>query len=1190
MHLTKLKVYGFKSFQEKLSVDFNKGITAIIGPNGCGKTNVIDSIRWVFGEQRNKMLRSEKLEDLIFAGTAKRQPLNMAEVSLVINNEDKVLPTEYSEVMITRRIFRSGESEYRINKVPCRLKDINNLFMDTGLGSSAYSTIEGKMIDAILSEKPDERRFLFEEAAGISKYKRQRQDSLRQLEKTKHDLDRISDKVEETGRNVRILQRHVDKARRYKKNYTNLKDLEISYEKDSFDKEKQKVTEIRRQLDELEVKKAGVVAQRDTARLEVEQENLDVIEQEKKLQTAQESVNSITRMIQETESKYSLSLERIKNTESTIERLKNEIDGCENQITESSQLNTKIEKSLVEHLSQLEEGKDVLTERSERLSAFVNQLTEKRELAKQESSKQLEILGSISKNGNISTEIKAKIKHLENSLNEIHNEDLLLEKHIHDLEEEVSLTRAKFEIASEESKHLASSRDVLLQKIDAEDVKYHEIVEQEKELEARLIASRRQLDFLDSLNVTYEGYNTGTKSIMESRDSLPGIQGILADKINIKMPYVRAIESFLGQMAQTIVVDSISNALDAIKFLEEGHKGRASLLAMDKITEKTLVELPDELLKEEGVLARGTDCVDADPSILPIVHHLLDYVIIVSNRETADLLSRKWSNRRVWFVTLDGESHATNGTISGGRTGKTEMGLISRKQTIDKLKEEADSLVMEIKNVSALKTSCIETRNEARKALIEADERIDVGKRIVQEQESQLKHIDERIITATDRREEISINKSKFEADIISLSEDDKKITEDTQSLVKERADIEISISSINDELEESELQRKELEDSKRNKELEAEGLKNKVEQQRRDVERLKKEIETVEEKKIQMQKEYTASKDKLDELNELVSGAREKMQVLATERSEKAQERDVIKEKYTEMLNQIDSKRKTDKEFSGTLEKIQEDVHNLEIKIMNSESNARNKRDRIWELYNVDLESLPDDIQIVEWDKDTVKNDIARYKEIIKRIGQVNMAALEDYEVENKRYEELKNQSDDLLQAKESLEKAIKKLDRTAREQFLTTFKTVQKNFREVFVSLFEGGDAYVTLEPDKDPLEAGISINARPTGKKMQGVRRLSGGERALTAISLLFALYLTKPSPYCILDEIDAPLDDANIGRFIGLLKKFSEKTQFIIITHNKITMEASDTIYGVTMQERGVSKLVSVRFEEARAIAA
>lgn len=1190
MYLSKLKIFGFKSFCDKLEVNLGQGVIAIVGPNGCGKSNIVDAIRWVFGEQKNSILRSDQMEDLIFSGTAKRQPLNMAEVSLVINNEDGMLPVEYPEVMITRRLYRSGESEYRLNKVPCRLKDINNLFFDTGMGANAYTTIEGKMIDKILSDKATERRLLFEEAAGISKYKRQRQESLRQLERTSSDLLRIHDKVEEVTRNVNILKRHVSKATRFKEYTTELKDLEVSYENHRYGEMRSKIDLIEKQLRDIERQKNDLVVRRDKECTGIEQKNLHLVQQEGSLQAAQEKVNSVSGQIVELEKNQSVTEEKIYHLQNTIQNLAKEIEFFSQRIVEAEQKHTDTEKTMLEQRTLLEEKEQESTKKSGELEAFLEQMQGARDESARANLSHIQILEQLAEKRNQSSEIKAEILHIKENVDNLKTERATLTKKLDEIEGEVRAARQKLESASQESSNLMDSREKLMQEIEDKENLYRAIVEEEKNLEAQMIATEEQLKFLESLNVTYEGYAAGTKAIIEAKDTLPGIKGILADKIKIKPQYIRAVESFLGNNAQTIIMENIKDSERALEFLEEGHLGRATLLALDRLAEKTFTELPAELLQETGVIARGADCVEIEPSLMPLVHHLLDYVLVVEDRATAERLAEKWASRRLWFVTLTGESHATSGFVTGGKTGKTEIGLISRKQTIEKLRSDCDTLKERFTRKRSEKERCVETRAEARTALVEADERLNRGRRVQHEQETHLKHLDQRIIRIHDRITEIDEEISGANTRIAEREKTEEGIHAEMEAMIADRGRIEQDIERIKQDLVEKDATRSGLQETVHLQELETTGLRNRIEQLTNDTARFSEEMSRSEEMKLEKQERMARSREELETIQQGLAGIKEKTGSIARERETLEAARDKEREQYTGMLNEIETMRKNEKAISGELEKLNDGFHNIEMGKVKYEGDMRSIRERIWEAYHVDLDSLPEEMPQVEWEADNVADRIDTLKERIRRVGQVNMAALDDYEEESKRLEELTVQRDDLTEAKESLEKAIKKLDRTARQQFLETFEKVQKNFKEVFVSLFGGGDAYVNLELDKDPLEANIEINARPTGKKMRGVGLLSGGERALTAIALLFSLYLTRPSPYCVMDEVDAPLDDANISRFANLLRNFSKKTQFVVITHNKVTMESSDILYGVTMQERGVSKLVSVRFDEAEAMAA
>lgn len=1178
MILRKLSIFGFKSFADKTEIQFGTGMTAVVGPNGCGKSNVVDAIRWVFGEQKASMLRSANMNDVIFSGTQKRQPLNMAEVTLMIENNKGVLPVEYREISITRRIYRSGESEYRLNKVPCRLRDIHNLFLDTGIGSSAYTTIENTMINSILSDKAEERRTLFEEAAGIGKYKNRRKDSLRQLEKTRNDLLRINDKVQEADRQVKMLARHVEKARRYKSYFDELKILEVGFENQRYMTLSNTIKDRKSFLTEKESRRETLRASISTCESNMEKMQLSALENEKELEIASRNVSEANEKIIGIDRDISVSIERLNNLKQNVSRFEQDVLTYDTQIEENSRLRTQIEKGIVERDSSYQKSMERVNGATDELAQFDNDLKVRRDQADQLGRDQIDLINQLGETRNAlssqKTDLNNTLERRERDKREIQS----LETRLEEYQEAIEVCKKQLLVVDEENRNLVQSREVLLSRIETEDQRYQKLVEREKHLEASIGSCKSQLKFLAGLESAFEGYESGVKELLTRK--LPGVKGILADLISVTDDkIIGLVEKILGTAIQTVVFETESQLKDAVDFLKKERLGEACMISLER-----LAALPssndndiDGSISLTSIIKTGKDC-----EIL--AKKLLNHIVITDSSDIALGKARNAGSGKL-IASRDGVICKSDGTVIAGNAKKEKSGILARKQQIDKLISDIESFEKEYAIILTEKDACIVSRDESKVALIEVDEKLNIGQRQQQEQQTHIKHYDNEITNIVNRLQAIYPELDNVRIKIAELEEKIAHNEAEVDTFQNRREMLEQQVESARNEVRSMEERRKALVEHLKNIELEVHGLKNRINQDKQDVERLNRDVKTLNERKNSKTEEKRRSIADIAELENKNKSLNLDLDTQRQNRLELENVRDGIREKYNGKLLEIDEVRKTIKISQSELQEISNQVHDVEIKQTRDEQDCRRIREKIWEAYEIDLETPPENIPSIEEEESQVLENIAMLKERIKHVGQVNMAALEDYENENKRLQEFIVQRDDLQNAVDELERAIKKLDKEARAQFISTFEQVQKYFVEMFTTLFEGGEAQIVLEENVDPLEAAIHINVRPAGKKMRGVQLLSGGERALTAISLLFSLYLVKPSAYCILDELDAPLDEANIGRFVKVLKKFAEKTQFIVITHRSQTMSAADLLYGVTQQEKGVSTVVSVKIEDA-----
>lgn len=1184
MLLKRLQIYGFKSFADKTELCFGEGMTAVIGPNGCGKSNVVDAIRWVFGEQKASQLRSNNMQDVIFSGTQNRHPLNMAEVVLTIKNNRGVLPVEFSEVSISRRIYRSGESEYHLNKVPCRLRDIHNLFLDTGIGSSAYTTIENTMINCILSDKAEERRILFEEASGIGKYKQRRKDSLRQLDRTRQDLLRINDKVQEADRQVRMLARHVEKAKRYKTYYDDLKSLEVGFEHKRYTALNSAVAQRKNLINEAEAKRETVRAAIATAESRIEKMQLSALEKEKDLEIASRVVSETNEKIVRIDRDISVAIERLNNTKQNIVRFDQDVASLDQQIEESGRLRQQLEKGIVERETLMQQCRERVEGAGIELERFDKRMQERRSRADQLGRDQIDLINQL---GELRNRISTAKSNLSNSIERKERgagELEQLEMRLDEYRDSVEGCQRELEIVDEEHGRLLKSREELLGRIEREEARYQQLLEREKRLEAQIDSSRSQRKFLEGLESAFEGYGAGVRELLTRK--LPGTRGILADLIKVTDESALAlVEKALGNTVQTVVFDTDDQLRHAVAQLKSENVGEACMVSLERLSQlagRAASAPPQGAVNLRSIMSVAPGC-DA------IAENILGSICITDTAERAMELVFQ-SGAQGCFASRDGVLCNGNGTVVAGTARNEKAGILQRKQQIEKLCRDIKTYEQEYSAVTGEKDLCIMTRDEAKMALIGVDEKLNQGQRRQQEQQTAIKHYELEMGNIRSRISALNPEMVQLAARITALEEETALYEAEEAVLDRKRDDLETSVDGARSEVRAMEEERRALVEQLKNVELEAQGLKNRINQDRQDIQRLTRDMALFSERRQAKSEDKRKAIADIADLDTLQERLKLELQHQTSVRTEQESSRDTVREAYNGMLMEIEEVRKGMRADQTDQETLANSIHDEQLKQSRDEQEQRRIRERIWEVYETDLETPPEPLREIVDEDEEVLRTMAMLRERIKHVGQVNMAALEDYDTESARLKELTTQRDDLQTAVDDLERAVRKLDKEARTQFLATFEEVKKHFSDMFTTLFEGGEAHLVLEENVDPLEAPIHINVRPAGKKMRGVQLLSGGERALTAISLLFALYLVKPSAYCILDELDAPLDDANIGRFVKVLRKFAEKTQFIVITHNKRTMEAADLLYGVTQHEKGVSTIVSVRFDEAQSQAA
>ncbi len=1191
MYLSKLRIFGFKSFANKVEVNFpGEGITSVVGPNGCGKSNIIDAIRWVLGEQRAKVLRSGKMEDVIFSGTAERPPLNMAEVSLLINNDSGVLPSEYTQIMITRRAFRNGETEYLINNTPCRLKDIHNLFYDTGMGAASYSLIEAKMIDSILSDKAEERRVMFEEASGISKYKQQRKETLRQLERTAVDIARVEDNLKFVQQNVNMFERQAKKAEKWRELKKAYVGLELSYNQDVYQEMEEKFQTFAEQTEKGKDRIGSLQSQITTQESYLEEGKLLILAEEQELSRLNQVVAGTNAEVIRVENDMERSRDRINHLSESLRRLDSENENASRRMGEMNLEKRKDQEEIARlevekvYLAGLTEGH---AEEKVRLHASYS---EKRRRADELAEERLQALEQLSALRNKVGSANTQLQHLKED--EVELGDALQE------------TSEKLRSFSEEKnsldvdvRNLEAMVTELGGKLGTTSIRLVETAQElqllrgeDRESHSEKVALETRLAMLKGLQESMEGVDGGVQFLLEKAKDR--IKTLLADAVKVPEDAVVVAEKCLGRYLQALVVENAKTGQDLLAELRRSEKGEALLFAEGG----NFTRPRPDLSSVKGFQGWMIDKVAGGPGIRSLLELALGHYALVENLEIAWEMLPRLSGLDIWLVAPSGEMTHSSGLILGGAQKNQQTGLLQRKLLLEQTEARLEIVIGIGRDLSARIQGLEGERKtlESLQSTVGQDQK--QTERKWQEQKSKLNYLGTSL-EAMDKTK--SQTRIKLEA-----------VQEQLEEFSRSQTD-------LLERLEAGEESRRVLE-NQFHQSLEAvhkaEGEKARFEEAMRDLDKNRSQNEA-KIKALLLRLEYLDRSEKeqgdlifknegqkvewttlIDQLKERMLSLADQIQVLHELMSGEEKQRDAAKAIYDAKVGRLDELRIFIRNFNDELRTVTQSSHEASLKMEQARAVKTNIRERMFELHEVDLSQATKPgtdepiFERVSYNADKALEEIASYKDKLKNLGNINPGALDDYEAEKARLDEVNKQFQDLEKARLGLEKAIKKLDKVAREQFLETFSVVQKNFQEVFSSLFEGGEAQLALEENVDPLDAKIEINARPTGKKMRGVSLLSGGERALTAISLLFALYLVRPSPYCIMDEVDGPLDDANIGRFVNLLRRFAHQTQFIVVTHNKRTMAASDMLYGVTQEIKGISKLVSVQLDEASRIAA
>jgi len=1183
MQLTKLEIKGFKSFGDKITINFNEGVTAIVGPNGCGKSNVVDSIRWVLGEQSTRMLRSEKMDNVIFNGTKSRKAANLAEVSLTFDNTKNILPTDFSQVTLTRRLYRSGESEYRLNDVQCRLKDITDLFLDTGIGADSYSIIELKMIDEIITNKEGSRRNLFEEASGISKYKLRKKQTFNKLKDTEADLERVEDLLFEIEKNLKTLENQAKKTERYyqlKEQYKTLSIVLASFRIASFSESLARIEEQEQRHKE---GKSGIIAQIDTLEAGLQQQKLDSLTKEKNLSVQQKATNEYVGKIRAYESEKKIKNEQLKFQQDKETRLTEELE------RDKTQLNHVLYniKRLSEEKMQEDETLQTVQERVAELKESVDDLR----------AQQSESRNELTELTNINTRLQNQAYKAEKDLDILKIQEQALEQEAQRNMEDatnkeaelshfnvaVAALQEKVEVAQQDYEAAVDFENTLQEQIRETESGMNTVQETIIRESRKLDAKQNEYNLTKSLVDNLEGFPESIRFLKKNTDWSKNAP-LFSDVLFCREEYRVAIENYLEPLMNHYVVQNYTEAIKAINLLSKAAQGRAQFFVLDSYSDAKNTDNDVEALHTEGLAGAipAMNVVEVEKQYLPLCTHLLKNVYLVDD-ENDNALNNSNLPQGVVVIGKSGKFNKSKHTMAGGSVGLFEGKRIGRVKNLEALLKAIKLLDVE---VHELKTSFDSL--QARLAELKASGRAAE----IKSRQQELNLLNTELVTVKTRQEqyqtfiENSLNRKEDIARKIA------SIKEETLTLLPLLDELKEQKQTQADLLTEKQAMFNELNEfvSVRSNAYNQENIR--FHQQQNKVSGLVKDLDYRESQKESLENRIGINSSELEKVKIAIQENLKQSDTSDDDLLEMYEQKDSL-EKATQQAEQEyyawrGKISETEQEIS-TLRRSKDNAELIENELRDERNNLKLElnalKERLSVEFNIDIQDLPE-TEIPEDESETdIRDKAERLKKRLDEFGAINPLAVEAYNEMNERYTFIQAQKKDLAEAKASLLATIQEIDDTAKEKFMTSFTLVRENFIKVFRSLFNEEDSCdLILTDPTSPLDSDIDIIAKPKGKRPLSINQLSGGEKTLTATAILFSLYLLKPAPFCIFDEVDAPLDDTNIDKFNNIIREFSKESQFIIISHNKRTIASTDIIYGVTMVEQGISRVVAVDLRE------
>ncbi len=1181
MYLKSIEVHGFKAFANKIVFDFHNGITGIVGPNGSGKSNVADAVRWVLGEQSAKQLRGSSMQDVIFAGTENRKPLSYAYVAITLDNADHQLPIDFKEVTIARRVYRSGESEYLMNGSPCRLKDVNELFYDTGIGKEGYSIIGQGQIDKILSGKPEERRELFDEAAGIVKYKRRKVTAQKKLENERENLVRVNDILAELERQVGPLERQSEKARVYLKKKEDLKELDINL----FLME---VERIENQLEQVQKSYQVANEQLEETRENHEKIKTEYARMEQAIEETDTKIGNIKDAIAGTdvmkgklEGQINVLKEQIHTAELTDEHLGERIESIESQKKEKAEQKTGYEEQKAEFDKQMEQIERSRKQAEEKLNTIQTEIHRCKEGIESGKNEIIELL-------NKKASTKAKQQRYDTMLEQVNIRKAQLNQRLLQRKTEESGLKEALEKSQNELNEIetqiadAKKRESSMRKdLDDWKVKSQNNIREIEQTTIRYNKEQSRLESLKNIAERYDGYGNSIRKVMEKKESNAKIHGVIADLIQVDKKYETAIETALSGNIQNIVTEDEETAKKMIAYLKENRFGRATFLPLTSVSKRE-VKRNQDAAKEKGVIGFADELVKNDAAYDGIMAYLLGRVLVIDTVDHAIAIAKKY-HYSIHMVTLEGEYLSPGGSISGGAF-KNNSNLLGRKREIEELEKSVANTAKQIEELKQRKLDIATARELLKDDLTQIRE--DLQKAYILQNTAQMN-----VQRAKEQKDEsesvfqgLQTENQEIENQIGEINRNKDNIIAEIEDATKREAEIEEANAKYQEILDEQIYMEEGAAKAVSEIQLEEANIRQKgefvLENLNRiigEVERLDQELSKVQED-AKLSKEDAKKKQKdIEEIEKTILASDETYASYVKELKETQEAKERMNAEYKGFFEKRE-------EVGRQMNELDKEIFRLNQQREKLEEAMENQKNYMWEEYELTFNNAKV-LRKEEYENlAEMKKAIAQIKDDIRRLGDVNVNAIEEYKEVSERYEFLKGQHDDLIEAEKTLMEIIEDLDTGMRKQFSEKFREIQREFDKAFKELFGGGKGTLELVEDEDILECGIRIIAQPPGKKLQNMMQLSGGEKSLTAIALLFAIQNLKPSPFCLLDEIEAALDDNNVTRFAKYLHKLTKNTQFIIITHRRGTMAAADRLYGITMQEKGVSTLVSVNLIE------
>ncbi len=1176
MYLKAIEMQGFKSFANKIRLEFKDGITGIVGPNGSGKSNVADAVRWVLGEQSARELRGASMTDVIFSGTETRKSMGYASVSLYMDNSDRMLDMDYEEIVVSRRVYRSGESEYLINGSTCRLKDIEELFFDTGIGKEGYSIIGQGQVEKILSGKPEERRELFDEAAGIVKFKKRKNASLKKLEREHENLVRVNDIISELEKQVEPLKLQSEKARIFLDKREALKKLDVNAFLSESDRVRTEMVKLSEKISVAENDAAEISVQYEKNRAQYEEAVEKIAEFERLIEKKREELQESRMQRGKLQGEVGVMREQVNSLLVSTEHFKSRIAELgrdkERYVKEAERLREE-KKSIDEKVAAVveETGAD-----DSSLEEVRSELARLDETLERDKSELLQLL-------NERSQIKAEIERYDTMLEQTRSRAEELDRRLSSQKDSVQEIheQAKKELSalegiekslseySREKERIEGECEDCAAQLEKKNLRHHD-------LEVRYHEKKARLESLLNMAERYEGYGGSVKAVMEQKHKNKGICGVVADLIHVEKRYETAIETALGGNLQNIVTKDEATAKKMIALLKEQHAGRATFLPLTSITRRSVKETA--ALNAPGVIGQADSLVHFDPEYASVASTLLGNYIVVDHVDNALALAKEY-HYTLRIVTLSGEALNPGGSISGGAF-RSQSNLLGRQREIDELKGECKNTLKEIDGVLLSMEEIQDKRREGEKGLKELEEKVheaELSRNTVTLNLKNLKDREEEIVSGEGRIHE---ERSELDGNVLQIGENREKSDQALKDSIRRENELGEAIDSLTGKRSEKEGLYASLLEKKTEKEKMNASLLQEQRFHASNLERLEMQIARSEEDIAALEAEIAANDEKIREKNGLIEELTKKIE----EENPDSEENNTALQELVEEKEKLRKDQQTIFTLRDELASRKTGLENELIRLKSQQerldSGFDSLRDYMWSEYELSLSAAEELRSETELSLPEMRRGIAALKNEIRELGDVNVGAIEQYRDVSQRYTFLDGQRRDILSAEEDLKKAIAELDEAMREQFTREFAKIGEQYDLVFRELFGGGHGRIELVDSEDVLEAGIRITAEPPGKKLQNMMQLSGGEKALSAIALLFGIQRLKPSPFCLLDEIEAALDEANVERFAGYLSHLSGHTQFIVITHRRGTMMKADRLYGITMQEKGVSTEVNV----------